>query len=280
MFIGFIYKIEFPNGKYYIGQTTDSLEQRKKGHKQSAKNGITYCVYNALRKYNMIDTFDLIEIDTADTLEELNEKEKRYIIEYNSYYMNGRGYNMTHGGDGTNGYVYTDEVKQKMSENAKKAKRTPEGKQKSSAAQTKRYKNIEERKKHCERMKKRVEDNPKMGKQISESQKKRMENPEVRKQLSEARKKHFENPEARIINSVSQKKRFENPEERKKNSHAKENKPFDVFKTDGTIIGTFTYQFEAMDYLQKEYNIASRIKISEVLSGKRKYSHGFLFKYK
>ena len=33
--------------------------------------------------------------------------------------MNGNGYNMTYGGDGTNGYVWTQEDKQKMSESMK-----------------------------------------------------------------------------------------------------------------------------------------------------------------
>ena len=43
----------------------------------------------------MVDTFELVEIDTADTLEELCEKEIGYILSYNSYYMDGNGYNMT-----------------------------------------------------------------------------------------------------------------------------------------------------------------------------------------
>ena len=89
MYYGSIYKIVFPNGKHYIGLTTTSLEQRTKEHKKSAKNGDTKCLYNALRKYDMVDTLELIEIDTADTEEELCEKEIGYIVEYNSYYMNG-----------------------------------------------------------------------------------------------------------------------------------------------------------------------------------------------
>lgn len=47
------------------------------------------------------------------------------------------------------------------------------------------------------------------------------------------------------------------------------NKPFDIFTKDGTLIGTFTYQFEAHEYLQKEYDISSRIMISGMLSGKK-----------
>ena len=72
MSYGFIYKIEFPNGKHYIGLTTTSLEQRKSKHKSSARNkNNSNLLYNALRKYDMVDTFELIEIDKANTLEEL-----------------------------------------------------------------------------------------------------------------------------------------------------------------------------------------------------------------
>ena len=81
---GYIYKIQFPNGKHYIGITTTSLEQRTKEHKCCAKNiNNTKCLYNALRSHDMVDTFELIEIDTADTLEELCEKEIVYIQIYN-----------------------------------------------------------------------------------------------------------------------------------------------------------------------------------------------------
>ena len=77
---GYIYKIQFPNGKHYIGLTTTSLEQRTNEHKRIAKSGDTKCLYNALRKYNIVDTFELTEIDAADTLEELCEKEILYIF--------------------------------------------------------------------------------------------------------------------------------------------------------------------------------------------------------
>ena len=46
----------------------------------------------------MIDTFELIEIDTAETMEELCHKEIEYIKKYDSYYLNNKGYNMTFGG--------------------------------------------------------------------------------------------------------------------------------------------------------------------------------------
>ena len=161
MTCGYIYKIKFPNGKHYIGLTSTSLEQRTKEHKTCAKNGDTRCVYNALRKYNMVDTFELIEIDTADTLEELCEKEIGYIIEYNSYYMNEKGYNMTYGGEGTNGYIFTEEDNKKNSERMKKYyEDNPEAREKQKEKITKFFENPVARQKQSESLKKYYKDNP------------------------------------------------------------------------------------------------------------------------
>jgi hypothetical protein len=316
MICGYIYKIIFPKEKHYIGLTTTSLKRRQEQHKQCAKQGDTKCLYNALRKHDMVDTFELIEIDTADTLEELCEKEIRYIEEYNSYYMNGNGYNMTFGGEGTNGYIRTEEDNQKNSERLKKYFENPEARQKNSEAQKKRFENPEAKQQLSESQKKRFE-NPEARQKNSEAQKKRFENPEAIQQCSEAQKKRFENPEAKQQLSKAQKKRFENPEAREQMSKIKKkynqdnpdarkehskllkanyktnpearqklsdgkgkNKPFDVFTIDGTFIKTFNYQFEAREYLQKEHHITSTIKISEVLAGNRNNSAGFVFKYK
>jgi hypothetical protein len=180
----FIYKIEFPNGKNYIGLTTTSLEQRKKEHKSCAKNGDTKCLYNALRKYDMIDTFELIQIDTANTIEELCEKEMKYILEYNSYYQNDKGYNMTYGGEGTNGYVFTEEDRQKISEAQKKRFENPDEIQKISEAAITRFDNDEERIRHSERMKQRMIDNPGLREKFSEAQIKRFDDPKEREKNS------------------------------------------------------------------------------------------------
>ena len=58
-----------------------------------------------------------------------------------------------------------------------------------------------------------------------------------------------------------------------------QNKPFDVFKKDGTYIKSFDYQFEAIEYLQKTYNIKTKIHIGEVLNRKRKSCHRFAHFY-
>ena len=51
MTCGYIYKIQFPNGKHYIGLTTTSLKQRQQQHKYCVKRGDKQFVYNAIRKY-------------------------------------------------------------------------------------------------------------------------------------------------------------------------------------------------------------------------------------
>jgi hypothetical protein len=81
--------------------------------------------------------------------------------------------------------------------------------------------------------------------------------------------------------SAKKKKYYEdNPEEKKKILDSKgQNKPFDVFTKDGTFIHTFAYQYEAKEYLQKNYK-SSTIKIGQVLEGSRNSSAGFVFKYK
>ena len=248
MFCGYIYKIQFPNGKHYIGLTTTSLNQRTNEHKSCARKGDVRILYNALRKYDMVDTLELTQVDTADTIEELREKEITHIKEYNSY-MDEKGYNMTYGGEGVNGYVFSQEVKEHMSKTRKKYFKD----------------NPEAGKEHSEKMKKYYEDNPEAREQQSEKKKKYYEdNPEAGKEHSERMKKHYE----------------DNPEARRKLSRQQQHNPFDVFKKDGTFIKTFTYQFEAKEYLQTEYKITSTFKIGEVLAGNRNSSAGFVFKYK
>ena len=248
MTFGYIYKIVFPNGKHYIGLTTTSLEQRTKEHKYRAKSGDTKCIYNALRKYDMVDTFELVEIDTADTLEELCEKEIGYIIEYNSYYMNENGYNMTHGGEGTNSYIFTEEQKQKCSKISTKQWQSQEAKDQMSEIKKEYY-----------------EKHPEAGKELGERMKQYYEDhQEAREQMSEKMiKYHKDHPDAR----------------KKSLDTMGQNKPFDIFKN-GTFIKTFNYQFEAKEYLQNEYHIITTIDISSVLRGKQKSSAGFQFKYK
>lgn len=299
---GWIYKIEFPNGKFYIG-LTKSLEERQRTHKCSAKKGDTKCLYRALRKYDMIETFELIVIDTADNEEELCEKEIAYILMYNSHYVDGNGYNMTYGGEGTNGYVRTEEDNQKASEaQTNYFKNNPDKMEIQVAKMNKRRieNPVEWGKEHSEKMIKHYDPNTNSGMEAREKASKKtieqFERPGQREKASEGQKRRFENPEARKKNSEVQKIRYAKPGEIEKISEAAKkryaqpgakeklldqrgkNKPFDVYKKDGTFIGTFTYQLHARDYLKETYK-EEKVDISTVLGGRQTSSKGFKFKY-
>ena len=93
---GIIYKAtNLVNGKVYIGQTTRTLEQRRKEHEKSTKT--QYLFQRALKKYGK-ESFFWEVIDTANDYDELNIKEMNWISHFQSYKTNG--YNMTLGGDG------------------------------------------------------------------------------------------------------------------------------------------------------------------------------------
>jgi hypothetical protein len=250
---GIIYKILFPNGKTYIGITTCDLQKRQNEHKSAAKSGKSQLVYNALRKYNMLEDKFCEKIDTASSLEELCEKEKNYIIEYNSYYINECGYNMTYGGEGNHGYVFTEDDKEKMSESQKKRFERPEEREKNvnrlkdfwdgnDEAKEKMSKLKEElctlewRQIQSEIIKQTHDDNPNLAINHSIKMKQlHVDNPELaiqhsikmkqmhaddpdlaRRNGEKLKQSYIDNPELRIKNSESQKKRFERPEEKEK----------------------------------------------------------------
>ena len=90
-----IYKVtNMLSGETYIGASSDSLEIRKKDHTLKAKKKVGSKFQNAIASYPP-EAFDWKEIDTAYTNNELAEKEKQYIIEYNA---KEDGYNADRGG--------------------------------------------------------------------------------------------------------------------------------------------------------------------------------------
>lgn len=95
------------SNKFYVGQTIQSISKRFSSH----CNG-KFLIGDAIRKHG-VDNFLLEEIDTADSFEELNEKESFWVIKLNS--ISPGGYNLTSGGG-----VYgkqTEETKEKEQKN-------------------------------------------------------------------------------------------------------------------------------------------------------------------
>lgn len=94
---GLIYKYtNVLDGKTYIGQTRQNLQERDKEHISAKDN--TY-FHKALQTYGRNNfTLEIVEDDIP--LNELDEKEKYYIDFYKSFYTSGKGYNLTRGGQG------------------------------------------------------------------------------------------------------------------------------------------------------------------------------------
>jgi len=126
--------------------------------------------------------------------------------------------NLTDGGEGISGYVYTEEQIENKKRAQKIAQNRPETKKKKSIATKKRYEDPKER----EKMSKKSREawaSEELRKQQSDTQKKRYEDPKEREKTSKAGLGRIPTVESNEKRSRSQKKRFiENPELRKEYS--------------------------------------------------------------
>lgn len=116
---GLIYKItNIVNNKIYIGQTIRSLDERIEDYKRGKTNDH---LKNAFNKYGF-DNFKFEIINTATSIEELNNKEIDYINKYNSTDKN-IGYNISIGGKNS---LASPETLEKMSKAHKGIKQSKE----------------------------------------------------------------------------------------------------------------------------------------------------------
>lgn len=81
------------NGKQYVGQTSRTLEQRWREHCTQKT-----CIIDKIIKRYGKENFSIIELDRANTLDELNDKEIFYINKLKTRVPNG--YNVAFGGSG------------------------------------------------------------------------------------------------------------------------------------------------------------------------------------
>jgi group I intron endonuclease len=108
---GIIYLItNLINGKKYVGQTRQKLNERIHEHKRKS-NKIIKGIDGAIKKYGW-ENFK-VEIIEECPIEMLNEREIFWISELNTKIPNG--YNITDGGDGSNGHSPSPETRAKIS---------------------------------------------------------------------------------------------------------------------------------------------------------------------
>lgn len=109
--MGYIYKIINSINQYiYVGKTINTIEYRWKEHLNTYTNpnskSYNFILYKAMRKYG-VENFKIKQIEKCDN-EILNRREQYWIKMLDSYYLNGHGYNMTWGGEGTIKYTDND----------------------------------------------------------------------------------------------------------------------------------------------------------------------------
>ena len=104
------------NGKSYIGKTEKTLEVRRELHLAAAKQNSQFAFHRAIAKYG-VGAFEWQVLETCDSLDNLNAKEKDYIQLYESF--GPKGYNMTAGGEGQSGWNPSAETRALWSEQRK-----------------------------------------------------------------------------------------------------------------------------------------------------------------
>ena len=111
-----IYKVKNKiNGKAYIGFDSN-WPSRKSVHICEAitRQNKKYPLYRAIRKYG-IENFEWkVLYQSNDRDHTLNVIENKMILEHNTHFKDGHGYNMTYGGEGTLGWIPSEETKRKI----------------------------------------------------------------------------------------------------------------------------------------------------------------------
>lgn len=102
------------NEKIYIGYDKQWPARQKSHYKESVNKNqphYWYFFHKAMRNFE----FEWEVIYQSKSLDDIKQKEKDFIIEYNSHYIKGIGYNMTDGGDGFTGGITSKKTKELQS---------------------------------------------------------------------------------------------------------------------------------------------------------------------
>ena len=183
-----VYKLTFPNGKVYIGQTVQKLKNRLYAHCNDSfyvkDSGFNNHKSRAIRKYMTFEVEVLYQGDDLD-IQEIN-----YIKEYNSTNQE-YGYNIESGGSLNK--IVSEETKRKISEANKGRIVSEETRRKMSEAQ-KGHKGI----KHSEETKRKISESSK-GIKHSEEHKRKIGESNKGKIFSEEHKRKIAKSNAKSI---------------------------------------------------------------------------------
>ena len=216
---GIIYKATSRDGRVYIGQTTETLIGCKADHLLKL-NDVNTAFHTALIEQGFM-SFTWEQIDTADSQEEANKKEKQQIAYYQSDNP-AHGYNFT---VPKPRYMPSKETCRKISEAKKGFTHSEETRQRISKA-NKGKKKPPRTAEHCRRISevhKGMKHTPETRKKLSEIQKGKKRQPhtaETRRKIGEANKGRKHSEETRRKLSEANKGKKHTPETREKMSQS------------------------------------------------------------
>lgn len=133
--MGALYRIQFPNGKSYIGITMKTAAERFARHCANLfdQDKADLALVRAMKKYGA-DRAVLTTLAICDDWGALCLMESRAIVAYGTKFP--RGYNLTDGGEGLQGVVVDDGVRIRMANSARAAWAVPGHREKMSALRT------------------------------------------------------------------------------------------------------------------------------------------------
>ncbi|MFX1258991.1 MAG: hypothetical protein ACFFAN_14125, partial [Promethearchaeota archaeon] len=215
------------NGKKYVGQTVssrwkehqDCVEERWKEEvgdayrKQNRGEELRY-IENAIIKYGP-ENFDLKQQDVAYSQKELDEKERKWVNEYDSTNPD-KGYNLTEGGRGG---TPSKEVIEKLSQVSSEKWQEKKYQEKQLKERQERAKDPEWLDKMSEINRERAKD-PKFIEKISEINRERAKDPEWLKKMTEINRERAKDP--KFIEKMTEinRERAKDPEYQKKMSNS------------------------------------------------------------
>lgn len=194
--MGCLYRLDFPNGKSYVGITTHSAQKRFSKHCDMATEAHSSALARALRKYSpsVVAVKTLAELDDWELL---CLAEQEAISLFRTHTTKG-GYNMTSGGEGV--VDPDDEVRAKMSASSKRTWSSEELRAWRSAESKKQWADPVARETNAEKTRQRCKD-PEHLKKMSEAGKQAWTGEKRVNQLAgRARRSmlHYANIQARI----------------------------------------------------------------------------------